>query len=105
MTDEDLRAQIFMMSAVLILLLDKAREMDPNFDDFARRQFDILLGMLLKERGSPGEIERKAREHFLGLLRAAWGDLRIDPDTRSLLNGQPKRLTWRRRLLVWLERG
>lgn len=105
MTDEDLRAHLFMIVAVLALLIDKAREVDPTFDDFARRQFDILLGMILEQQGSPGEIERKARENFLRLLRAAWGDLVIDPVTRSQLEKSVERKSWKRRLFEWLERG
>lgn len=105
MTDEDLRAHIFMITAVLALLLDKVRERDPQFDDFAGKQFDILLGMLLKEQGSPGEVEHKARDNFLSLLRAAWGDLVIDPATRSQLKQPSHPKSWKRRLFEWLERG
>ena len=105
MEDEDLRAYIFMTMVVLALLIDKAREADPEFDTFAKRQFDILLGLILNEQGVPGKIERKARELFLGLLKTSWGDLVMDPDTRSLLKREDKPLTWRRRFFGWLERG
>jgi hypothetical protein len=105
MEDEDLRAYIFMTMVVLSLLIDKAREADPEFDTFAKRQFDILLGLILNEQRAPGNIERKARELFLGLLKTSWGDLVMDPGTRSLLKREAKPLTWRRRFLAWLERG
>ena len=105
MNDEDLRAHIFMVTVVLALLIDKARQTDPDFDSFAKRQFDILLGIILKGRGAPGNVERKARENFLGLLKTSWGELNIDPGTRSLLQREDRPLTWRRRFLDWLERG
>jgi len=105
MEDEDLRAYIFMSTVVLALLIDKAREADPEFDTFAKRQFDFLLGLLLNDQSAPGNIERKARELFLGVLKTSWGDLVIDPGTRSLLKREGRPLTWRRRVLDWLERG
>jgi len=106
MNDTDLRANLLMFEAVLILLIDRARAADPDFDDFAQRHFDILLGMFLEEtQGNPGEVERKAREYFLALLRTSWGDLRIDPAYRPKPQSPPKPLTWRRRFLNWLERG
>ena len=105
MKEEDLRAHIFMVIVVLALLIDKARETDPDFDTFAKRQFDILLGLILQGQGVPGNIESKARETFLGLLKTSWGDLNIDPGTRSLLRREDRPLTWRRRFLDWLQRG
>jgi hypothetical protein len=101
---DDLGARLFMITATLALLIDKARGADPNFDEFARRQFDILLGMILQTKGAPGTIELQAREHFLGLLRTSWGDMVTDPSFRRP-SQSINHLTLRRRFFNWLERG
>ncbi len=100
--DEDDRAQIAAIQFVVAALVVYAKKSHPDFEDFARRHMDTVLGLRLARQGSPTELERKIREVYMDLI-----ELKDDSVVAQTLPSTEKatKPTLRKRFLNWLQHG
>jgi hypothetical protein len=91
---------IFAYGVLLGLLVEKVKESDPAFEDFARRSFDTHLGRHFAKVGKASQMEIEAREMFNAIISTPQGTM-----PRSMQKEAEKPLTWKRRIFNWLERG
>ena len=90
---------IFAYGFLLQLLVNKVKESDPDFENFARTAFDTHLGEYFAKVGKATPMEIEAREMFNAIISTPVGMPQFPP----MEIGKP--LTWKRRLFNWLERG
>jgi hypothetical protein len=99
-----LGATLIAHSALLTFLIDHAMKADPEFESYARRKLDAYLGWQLKETGQSEELLGQARTIFGQLIDAAKEKTPYEvPKGASLPRNE--KVTWRRRVFNWLERG
>jgi hypothetical protein len=97
-----LRGESLAHAAALIVLIERAKEKDPDFVLAARELFDEFLGkQLVTSGGSKEELIKEAtiaaRSYFVNLM-----DANLPAPKEGV---QESRLTFRRRFLNWLQRG
>jgi len=70
MTDdiEGTHGHLLAIEVLLSILVAKIKEIDPSFEDHARRVFDTHLGEHLERVGSPGSMEKVARQVFNAII-------------------------------------